>query len=370
MSGKPIDVRERDHFIFLDGMRGLAALAVATLHACHEYRSSYLPDHAGLAVDFFFVLSGFVVAYAYDDRLAAGLRVGEFAIRRLIRLYPMIAFGALLGAGRLMFEEITAHKSVAGSIGVGLTAMAMIPLGLLTGRSAFPANVPLWSLFFEIAANAVYGLLAKLRLQLSWLIIAALGASAALYIWTAWHFASIADVGFDGIQKFLFGFVRVTFPYLAGVAIFRFRLFAPRWRVPDVAVAAILLAVLLQPYLPVSWVYDCLCAIILFPTIVTLGAGVSGSSLNPVWAWLGRISYPLYLVHDPVLRLVHLAFLDLMPARVAYGLPVALLVAVAAAQLALSLYDEPARKLLTQIYRRVSGRSSGQMVPIGDAPPA
>jgi peptidoglycan/LPS O-acetylase OafA/YrhL len=95
----------KKHFILLDGLRGIAALAVGYLHASQIFEVSASPFPAYLAVDFFFCLSGFVVAFAYDDRLASGMTMFDFSLRRLIRLYPMIIVGVLLGlfstAGKL-----------------------------------------------------------------------------------------------------------------------------------------------------------------------------------------------------------------------------------------------------------------------------
>ena len=94
-----MDTPSKPHFVFLDGLRGLAALWVAAYHLSQMFRTPLKPEHAYLAVDFFFCLSGFVVAAAYDGRMDGGMGVVEFFRRRLIRLYPMIAFGVVLGAG-------------------------------------------------------------------------------------------------------------------------------------------------------------------------------------------------------------------------------------------------------------------------------
>ena len=91
----------KDHYLILDGLRGVAAVMVVLFHICEAYKPEHpltqLINHGYLAVDFFFLLSGFVIAYAYDDRWQAmGLR--DFFKRRLIRLQPMVVMGMVVGA--------------------------------------------------------------------------------------------------------------------------------------------------------------------------------------------------------------------------------------------------------------------------------
>ncbi len=98
------------HFVALDSLRGIAALMVAF----HHFRTDSLLDgltivrQAWLFVDFFFLLSGFVIAATYRDRLARGHGVLPFMLLRIGRLYPLhlailaafvAAEGALLIAG-------------------------------------------------------------------------------------------------------------------------------------------------------------------------------------------------------------------------------------------------------------------------------
>ena len=92
----------KQHYELLDGLRGVAALLVVCYHIFEGYAFAggtmiESINHGYLAVDFFFMLSGFVIAYAYDERWNRTLTLKSFFKRRLIRLHPMVVMGAVLG---------------------------------------------------------------------------------------------------------------------------------------------------------------------------------------------------------------------------------------------------------------------------------
>src|SRR5271156_4792125 len=101
---------ERQHFATLDGLRGVAAIIVLALHVLGPLVDISLTPHAGLAVDFFFCLSGFVIGYAYEDRLLKTMSFLEFATARVIRLYPLIIAGLLLGAMTFIVKAVISHQ--------------------------------------------------------------------------------------------------------------------------------------------------------------------------------------------------------------------------------------------------------------------
>src|SRR3954468_20256225 len=97
----------KPHYQILDGLRGVAAIIVVFFHLAEPLSSSHLDNivnHGYLAVDFFFLLSGFVIGYAYDDRWDK-LTLGDFFKRRLIRLHPMIIVGMVIGAVTFYFQD-------------------------------------------------------------------------------------------------------------------------------------------------------------------------------------------------------------------------------------------------------------------------
>ena len=90
----------KPRYEILDGLRGVAAIVVVLFHMFECYSPGPMEqiiNHGYLAVDFFFALSGFVVAYAYDDRWDR-MGLWDFFKRRVVRLHPMAVFGTLLCA--------------------------------------------------------------------------------------------------------------------------------------------------------------------------------------------------------------------------------------------------------------------------------
>jgi peptidoglycan/LPS O-acetylase OafA/YrhL len=340
--------RHKPHFVFLDGLRGLAALMVGLLHASQVFPTSYNPAHAFLAVDFFFCLSGFVVAYAYDEKLGAGMSFSDFASTRLIRLYPMILCGVLLGGAVSLFGN---HGGPAVILAITAASLALLPAGLMFHQLAYPINNPIWSLFFELAANAVYAAERRtIRVTTALPALVVLLVSGLALVAVAYGQRGLVGVGFSSVPSFIAGFVRVTFPFFSGVFIYRYGAFKLRFSVPPLALAVTLLAVLGAPMFQGSWGYDAVAVIGLFPAIVILGANATHSGhLSKLWTLLGKLSYPFYIIHEPILRAVsHVRELSHLPSAVVAVLPALdILAAAASAYVIATLYDEPVRRWLT-----------------------
>jgi peptidoglycan/LPS O-acetylase OafA/YrhL len=108
--------------------------------------------HADLAVDFFFVLSGFVVAKAYEVKLTSSMPLSRFVMIRLVRLYPMILAGVVLGAFVLAVRSATAYPVTIEQFMIATAcALLIVPTTAMRsfGPDLFPINNPHWSLFFE-----------------------------------------------------------------------------------------------------------------------------------------------------------------------------------------------------------------------------
>ena len=158
----------KPHFEILDGLRGVAAIMVVWFHIFEAFATSHLDqriNHGYLAVDFFFILSGFVVGYAYDDRWKT-LSVKEFLKRRVIRLHPMVVMGALIGGAMFYTQgcsvwDVTEVTVLALFVATFINAL-LIPATIGTEvrglGEMYPLNGPSWSLFFEYIGNILYAL--------------------------------------------------------------------------------------------------------------------------------------------------------------------------------------------------------------------
>ena len=351
---EPRTASKSEHrFLFLDGLRGLAALCVAIFHATLSFRLGFLPRHSVLAVDFFFCLSGFVIAFAYDRKFASGMGVGDFLVYRVIRLYPIIFVSVLFGGALLIAENLWAGSPITQSALLTLASLFLMPLGLQFGMQAYPPNDPLWSLFFEFVANAVYGVFGRrVGPLLAWTGLLVL---AALLVHVVRVAHGVAEIGFSNLKLFSFGYVRVAFPFLAGVLLFRLggrRQISPL--VCGSAVVGILLVMLLNDYpLPEKVLYDLVCVLFVIPALVYVGAMVAVSGrLSALCTWGGAMSYPFYLIHGPTIGLVHSvttkAHLDYPYTSAAIGLTLA----AALSHLVLHRYDIPVRAWLTKRHRQ------------------
>lgn len=366
--------QSKPHYKILDGLRGVAALMVLVFHVFDACQANILP-HGYLAVDFFFVLSGFVIGYSYDDRWERGLTVGGFLRRRLIRLHPMVVCGAVVGC--LCFLAAGGVKWDGTPVSMGWTLLAL--LGMLFMVPAFPGwptevrgfgeffplNGPYWSLFYEYIGNVLYAFLLR-RLSCRGLAAVAFvsgclvvhAATGLGYLGVGW---SAADGGWWQ------GLVRMLFPYSMGM------LMARRFR-PALGMrgtfwlsSLIMVGVGLLPQVggeQAAWMnglVDSAVVILLFPGLVWLAASDLETSerASRVSRWLGDLSYPLYAVHYPFMSLFffYLGFggEPLPMQKVFDHWPMALLPLCAGLVLAwllMKYYDKPLRRWLTRRFSR------------------
>ncbi len=231
------------------------------------------------------------------------------------------------------------------------TSLFLLPTGLLYNLQAYPINNPLWSLFFEFFANLAYAIQQKLRLLSVTVMSSILAVSGIALVLTVLRAGSIEFVGFDGVKLFLGGFVRVCYPFLAGVVIFRYSLYNSRFRIPSIVLLLFLLSALLAPVFEHSWIYDSLLIVFGFPFIVAFGArAIDPESLSRFWGSCGRLSYPLYVIHQPIILIsyVLLSKTALGKAPVVAAI-LSLAIALASAYVFLRFYDQPLRNWLSKI---------------------
>lgn len=295
-------VADSRKFYVLDALRGIAALTVVQLHTARFFGDVRPFRHAGLAVDFFFMLSGFVLTYAYQAKLDSGWPTASFMKTRLIRLYPLYLLGCLIGAAFWILRAHFGHSQIQAStlallLLLGLFILPAPPAVHAAGGAAFPFNLPTWSLFFEVLANLFHGSLLRRKSQRLLQILA--GLSAIALIATVSHLDTI-DCG-PGQVDVYFGVTRILFAYTAGILVFfmwtKHRL---RVAVSPFIPALLLIAILVGPSATAVW-FDLVSMILLFPILVFLGAcSTPSNSLLPVTHWMGITSYAIYILHAPL----------------------------------------------------------------------
>ena len=377
---------ERPRYDILDGLRGVAAVMVLLYHVFNDAKSCFVYPvsefyHAFMGVDFFFILSGFVMGYAYDNRLAPSsltpspfpkgrggtLTFWGFIKRRLIRLHPMVVMGVLLGVVAFVIQGCTkwdgTQVGIEAVMWATLMALFLIPapsgLDVRGNTEAFPLNGPHWSLFFEYIGSLLYGLLLY-RLSTRW-----------LRVWVACGIVSIAAYALfqegGGVaygwssepNNLLGGALRMLYAYPMGLLMARmFRKRQPKpVKGPVFLLSSLGLVALLG--LPLfggkdtETIYQLVCLFSFFPAIIWFGArGTVYGWRQKTVSFLGRLSYPLYAVHFPLIYL-YISWIgkDSHPYE-EYAHPWLLSFAIIAASiliatLCLLFYDEPLRKRLS-----------------------
>ena len=366
----------KPHYELLDGLRGVAALLVVFYHIFEGLSFAAggtlitTINHGYLAVDFFFILSGFVIGYAYDDRWKRNMTLGNFFTRRLIRLHPMIIMGTIIGAitfciqGSVQWDG--SHVATSAVMLALLAAMFFIPAYPGTGYDVrgngemFSLNGPSWSLFFEYIGNILYALFIHRLSNRGLAILVALSG-----IGLAW-FALFDIVGYgmlgvgwtlDG-ANFWGGMLRMLFPFSLGMLLSRH--FRPiKIRGAFWICSAVLLILFCVPYIegksPVclNGVYELICIALIFPALVWIAASgkTTDKQSTRICRFLGDISFPLYAIHYPLMYLFYAWLIKNKLYTFTECWQMAALVytgSILLAYLCLKCYDEPVRKWLSR----------------------
>lgn len=300
-------IRSTDHIASLDLCRGLAAISVLLFHTGFLFRSegSTLVPRAYLCVDFFFLLSGYVVASSYDKKLAVDMTFLDFAGVRLARLWPLIALSTLLG---FLFQGLRIARDgqldvISALISLILNVL-ILPSPMGPTAAAFPFNPSSWSLFFEIAVNLLYAAL-FLRLDIGRMVALVVGGFCGLILVVALF--NTLDVGWSA-SNFIFGTPRVVFSFFVGVAFFRLRDFLPQATLSGRTLAGGLAVAFLTISCPTdaSWFWngwiDLAITILVFPLLFWVALVTKMTVFQEkVSIALGGISYSVYLLQTPLM---------------------------------------------------------------------
>ncbi|MDM8178081.1 MULTISPECIES: acyltransferase family protein [Olivibacter] len=354
-------LQSKPHYDLLDGLRGTAAITIVVFHFLEfvypDYSQNFL-GHGFLAVDFFFCLSGFVIGYAYDERIT---KIGpwQFFKARLIRLHPLVLLGSVLGLLGVWIDPFSDIGYDAGQLSlIFIFSVLLVPYPVMPDRGygLFGLNTPSWSLFFEYVANIVYALwlykISRQTLFLLWL---------AAMIWLGWvsYEAGTLIGGWDGKSAWD-GAARIAYSFLAGLLVYR-----SNWLVKNkmgfVGLSILLLLAFIVPYFKWNWLVEVGIVVFYFPLLLTLGVGTKLSEgMRSLCVFFGKISYPLYMTHIPMIWIfgnyynshqvdtLRLTFIIILGTAFSLGL----------AYVIMRLFDTPVRKWLQLKQRRAVMSSS------------
>ncbi|WP_077965655.1 acyltransferase family protein [Ensifer adhaerens] len=294
---------KKQKLLALESLRGFAALAVALHHFSYgsPLSGNAFIRHSYLMVDFFFVLSGFVIALNYAGRLSSPGDLTNFQRRRFWRLYPLHLFTLLIFLGieclKYGFEQKTGIVSnspafeVSGAI--AFLANLLLLQGVVMNQPTF--NIPSWSISVEFWTYLIFALtLGVLRLRMrSCLLLAGVAAAGLL-----------ALEGGRLETDPIFAIVRCIYSFFLGVFAASFQLDPSAKRTGPWAACSLVLVVL------AIWGLGGSRAEILLPplftvTVVAVASLREDASLRrflewPSFVWLGTISYSVYLTHSIV----------------------------------------------------------------------
>lgn len=363
----------KSHYDILDGLRGVAAVMVVIFHLFEAHANGshieQVINHGYLAVDFFYVLSGFVVGYAYDDRWGK-MTLGGFFKRRLIRLHPMIIMGMIVGAVTFYFQDSGLFPGISEvpvwkMLLIMLIGFTLIPVPVSMDIRGWgemhPLNGPGWSLFFEYVANILYAVVVRKFSNLALAVLVFISGTALVLLAAGGPSGDVIGGWSLDPQQFMIGLTRLMYPFFAGLLLSRM---VKPTRVKHAFFWCSLLIIIILSFprvggadhLWMNGLYDSFSIIILFPLVVYLGASgsINGKWTSKISKFLGDISYPIYITHYPLIYIYTGWAID-KKMTMAEAWPVALLVWVLSISLAwasLKFFDVPVRNWLGNRYMK------------------
>jgi peptidoglycan/LPS O-acetylase OafA/YrhL len=337
----------RKVFETMNGLRGLAALVVLMYHRPEWYGSLCLPS-GFLAVDLFFALSGFVIAYSYEEKLSKDMNLSDFLALRLIRLYPLYMLGTICSVSVIALSYyFNGHINDDNKSGVFSIpfALFMLPTPDFYNKlsALYPLNIPAWSLLFEVIVNVFYAL--TWRWWKPRLLVLVMLVTAVLIL----MHSEYADSGWNW-DSFGFGLLRVLYSFPAGVMIYRLyrENSLPSYTVNSVAILVAFLIMLIAAYGRAAQ----FCAIFGFPLLVAAAVRSEPAALfRPLFSTLGSASYAIYSIHGPLMIFVKASLAKLGANSHPHVIGAVFLAAIIPLALLIDRwFDAPVRKSLHVIF--------------------
>ena len=373
----------KPRYEILDGLRGVAAIIVVAFHLFETYSAGpdyQMLNHGYLAVDFFFVLSGFVIGYAYDDRWDR-MTTWNFFKRRLVRLHPMLIFGTVLGAFLFYFGDNPQMPLIVQTpwwkvVLLTLFCCTMIPApkswDIRGWNETNPLNGATWSLMWEYLANVMYALFIRRFSNIVLAVFVFLSALLTLDVCLNIDVFGLLSARVDAANTVIggwsidaeqgyIGIVRLLYPFFCGLLLSRLK-----WLIRVKGgfwwCAALVALVLCLPCIPggekgtwtcMNGFYNAAAILLIFPLIVSIGAGsqVTGMKSVAICKFLGEISYPLYVTHFPLIyiQMNWVANHQYLPASAHVAVAISIIViAIGVAYGAYRLFDLPVRAWLKE----------------------
>ncbi|MCY0389811.1 acyltransferase [Robbsia sp. Bb-Pol-6] len=301
-------------YIFLDGLRGIAALLVVILHTGKFW--GWQPAHGYLAVDLFFLLSGFVIAYAYEGKLSAGLiNKRQFVSIRLVRLYPIfflsLIFSAAIAAGRAILAHYADLLTIPQISVSFILNVFFIPSPIKNNEILFPLNGLYWSLFYELLVNIIYAIV---RPVLSTKLLLAIIMGAAFIVFGVATVHGDMNIGFNNdFASVVAAFGRSIFGIFLGVLMFRKKSFFLDYInnvlhvtiKPAFAFLGIVAIMIMPDFSSLNALSDVLAVIFFFPLLVLHCIEGTTKRWGRAMLILGAASYPAYVLQAPFAALAY-----------------------------------------------------------------
>ena len=341
---------QQSRYESLDFLRGVAAIGVMFFH--FSIIGIPIAAHGYLAVDMFFILSGFVMSHAYHNRLGS-MELSYFVKIRLIRVLPLSFIGLIAGTIYFLVRYVLqpqSQYSLIDIIGGTLFNMALIPKPWVTPTptdTIFTSNTPLWSLSLEVLINFIWA--AFLIERFKHIIPLIIFISLTLIV--AFSYANgSADIGATW-PNYIGGLSRAAFGYFVGTMLWKYRPTPNKSLLYSLASSCLLILIIFTP--DAGPLFDIIAISIAFPLIIYMSACSDYGPERPLFKFIGNLSFPLYVIHVPILQFLVGISKTVKINDGMYSLAIIASVACIAAAVCLDLlYDRPARKALSKFLFR------------------